>query len=755
MDLALHQALTRPRHLAATLLVFLSLGGLGGALVANASASDDGPTLDGVQLDRFTLESPMAGDRGTYELRAAPGHTLDEAHASTWDRGLSFEWLADEVVRDSLGQAQWANRVRINASHDFGRPEGIEHRDNVYAIAPGSHDAIATTFVRDEVRTDDDGVTTYVTQSQQSYHEQQMVLPCGFRNPLQGQTTQVPRDSLPTVPICAQGPGIREGTPRVLRAREAAADNGTVYLRAQVVDDTGGAWGPIPVLEYLFREDIPYPLQIREDGEPWILVLTAFERGSVPVRATPLVVSQAPPPLAFAPLQAWGLDDSGVEHPLPASAAFEQARTDPQFTALRDFLASHDGAYVGRAQYGNLESDGSDGTWNHWYFEVTDGHEMLAINVRRIDQEAEDRAPALKPVTDLIGGLPAEPASTFDFSAWDVVDVVGSYPLPSALGEAPTVASMLEQWKAYASPAYADQAPNDWALFVDCAYIDGTDDCSQADYHVMAGHRQYTRHYPDATPGTQPMDGYVASSLAWRSMVGRDDYTFEHPSGYSEQQVDWRRPGQPAPSDPRPTEDRYRLAPLGVAGFWAFPSAGESAAIGFSALAAAVLYWLWPALKTGGLTLFSRVEKDQLLDNPLRQQLVSRIEAEPGIHHNALVRDLGKGKGAAEHHLDKLVAARLVLRHRGTGYTCYFPVGTDHRHMAASGATKADGARRILATMRNGVTGVRGIAIATGLSPSTVSHHLERLRAAGLVAGDGKSGYHLAGGAAGPGTAAA
>ncbi len=167
----------------------------------------------------------------------------------------------------------------------------------------------------------------------------------------------------------------------------------------------------------------------------------------------------------------------------------------------------------------------------------------------------------------------------------------------------------------------------------------------------------------------------------------------------------------------------------------------EVATLGLGTLIATGLYYLWPLAKGGLVGLFSRLRNDRLLDNSVRQHLHGLVEANPGIHHNALVRALGKGKGAAEHHLDKLVAGGLVLRHRGSGFTCYFPVGTDRRVMPGFQVTKSEGARQILEAMGRGITGVRQLAAVTGLSPSTVSHHLGRLRAAGLVVGDGRTGY--------------
>jgi predicted transcriptional regulator len=95
---------------------------------------------------------------------------------------------------------------------------------------------------------------------------------------------------------------------------------------------------------------------------------------------------------------------------------------------------------------------------------------------------------------------------------------------------------------------------------------------------------------------------------------------------------------------------------------------------------------------------------------------------------------VGGGKGAVEHHLRKLVDAGLVVRHQGPGYTCFFPPRTDHRVAAVAGVLKSASARRVLAAVqaRPGLSSAE-LAAATGLDASTVSHHVHRLAAAGLL----------------------
>jgi predicted transcriptional regulator len=118
----------------------------------------------------------------------------------------------------------------------------------------------------------------------------------------------------------------------------------------------------------------------------------------------------------------------------------------------------------------------------------------------------------------------------------------------------------------------------------------------------------------------------------------------------------------------------------------------------------------------------------------VRRELLQRIEAQPGVHYQDLVRAMGKGKGAIEHHLRKLREGGLVKSMSAAGYTCFFPAAFDRRLTAAAPALKSPGARKVLAAIQaNPGASATDVGVATGLSPAAVNHHLQRLGAAGLV----------------------
>jgi predicted transcriptional regulator len=164
------------------------------------------------------------------------------------------------------------------------------------------------------------------------------------------------------------------------------------------------------------------------------------------------------------------------------------------------------------------------------------------------------------------------------------------------------------------------------------------------------------------------------------------------------------------------------------------PDAPAAAGVGILSVLAGLAYLVWPTLKGAAFGLFSRVQGPALLKHPVRAEIVQRIEAHPGIHYQALVREMGIGKGNVEHHLRKLRDSGLVVAHATAGYTCLFPARSDRRLMAAAPALKSDGARAILMAIR-GSPGLSALQVsqATGLSPGTVNRHLQKLGEAGLV----------------------
>jgi predicted transcriptional regulator len=172
------------------------------------------------------------------------------------------------------------------------------------------------------------------------------------------------------------------------------------------------------------------------------------------------------------------------------------------------------------------------------------------------------------------------------------------------------------------------------------------------------------------------------------------------------------------------------------------PSAEQGAGVAAAAATVGLLYYLWPLAK-GALGLFSRLKQPEVLSHPSRQQLLQLIESQPGIHFKEMARRTGLPNGSLVHHLETLRRSGQVVARPSGGYTLYFlgahvPAGSAE----AASALKADGARKILDVVRSqpGLSSA-DVAARTGLQPSTVTYHVQRLQSAGLLMGlrDGRA----------------
>lgn len=195
---------------------------------------------------------------------------------------------------------------------------------------------------------------------------------------------------------------------------------------------------------------------------------------------------------------------------------------------------------------------------------------------------------------------------------------------------------------------------------------------------------------------------------------------------------------EPTFSDPSwsPSGDDAWHWSVASTGVWVWPEPiATGSIVAFTGLAS-LLYLLWPVLKgAGAMPMFSRIRHEDLLEHPVRGELMQRVQASPGVHFQQLVRDTGKGRGTMEHHLRKLIQAGLVVERPGRGFTCYFPKGAvDRRLMQAASSLKSAGARDVLRAVHASPGAVSADVVARlGMAPSTVNYHLKRLVDAGLV----------------------
>ncbi|MFA5944167.1 MAG: winged helix-turn-helix transcriptional regulator [Candidatus Thermoplasmatota archaeon] len=133
--------------------------------------------------------------------------------------------------------------------------------------------------------------------------------------------------------------------------------------------------------------------------------------------------------------------------------------------------------------------------------------------------------------------------------------------------------------------------------------------------------------------------------------------------------------------------------------------------------------------------LFSRIERGQVMDNPIRARVHEVIAAEPGLSLSDVSQRAGIAWGTTVHHLRRLETLGLVVSVLQRPHRRYFVANTaTAAQRTAVAVVMHPTARRIaeFVTQRPG-TDQAGICQALGLNNPSASKHLSRFEAGGLV----------------------
>lgn len=737
MDRSPTAALRQPRRLVAAALVSLALASVAFAVAAQSapagSALEPGTT--------FQVAAPRIGDRAQYAYHAedGAGNRVDRDPYLVGLLESRFEWVDQEPRHDADGDLRRLAEVRLTERYDPASYADVWRNLTVLVDpAVGSTDSYVSRYQDQHtygspvplvpVEPTSDHASTVLGFAQVAF------LPCGMRNVFQ----DGPRDLGGVIPDPYDCSFSRAGPDRSFSLRPVHL-SGPAGQRVLVVEQSmtfGAKLGSDDVQAtttamVTFREDVPYPVRLaflhgqgRGPIPVSVVDLVGFDRGNAPLDLRDADAGPGLPSIQEAPRTAWGFEEAGVPAlAFPLSAAYTQALADRG--DLRDFLASHPGAYMNWAR--GTVYDVNTEVRHAWRFGLTDGTATFALGVTR-------NLPGAAPLL-----LPTTPQYQYE-EAPEAPYEMRPVPPDQAPVTLPRLADLAQWWTALRGPAYAAAAVESWSFALGCVDSEDAEDGCRPFTAVHVGTERYTM----GPTGIVGVGGtWDSSQLVWKD--GRPTSLQESVSSFDLTGVSGFLPTAPAAANaatqPIPSAD------------WGMPSTVTVVGIGLGALLVGVLVWAWPAMKAG-VGLFSRVQAEELLENPTRAMLVAAVEANPGIHHQELVRIARKGNGAAEHHLQKLVAGGVLARHKSAGYTCYFRAGkVDRRVMASAHLLKSPVARAIVeAAQRSPGTSLAEVARLAGVSVPTVHYHAKRLRAAGLVAWNGGL-YPVAAPAAAPAAA--
>jgi predicted transcriptional regulator len=205
------------------------------------------------------------------------------------------------------------------------------------------------------------------------------------------------------------------------------------------------------------------------------------------------------------------------------------------------------------------------------------------------------------------------------------------------------------------------------------------------------------------------------------------------------------------PNDPtRPPAIVPNTVPAGVQP----PTVTQAAVASTSFMAVfAALYFLPIAhfIGTQALVLlpgFAKLRKDDILDNKLRDQILTLIKTEPGIHASDIARRVEAGWGTIVYHLSVLERSKMVSSLVDGRHKRFFPIGiVDFSRRGQIAVLRNTTTKTIFEMIANDPGVIQGvIANRSELSVPAAIWHLRRLEEAGLVgrAKDGRRVHYFA-----------
>jgi DNA-binding transcriptional ArsR family regulator len=167
-------------------------------------------------------------------------------------------------------------------------------------------------------------------------------------------------------------------------------------------------------------------------------------------------------------------------------------------------------------------------------------------------------------------------------------------------------------------------------------------------------------------------------------------------------------------------------------------AAAGAAGAGGAGLLLALLY-LWPRLKyaltLAFLPMYTRIERDAVLEHEKRDELYELIRLAPGIHAHEIGEKARIGWGTTVYHLKLLENHGLIVSKRSGRYKRFFVnTGEYTKKKDVYGALRNETAKAIAEHIVNhpGTT-QKDMCAALGIQPSLASWHVEKLEGVELV----------------------
>jgi predicted transcriptional regulator len=163
---------------------------------------------------------------------------------------------------------------------------------------------------------------------------------------------------------------------------------------------------------------------------------------------------------------------------------------------------------------------------------------------------------------------------------------------------------------------------------------------------------------------------------------------------------------------------------------WAFVIViGFIGTIGVSALCIEITKYGLLALF---LPLYSRLHKETLLDQPIRERIYGYIIGNPGAYFGLIKDDLSLGNGQLIYHLKQLIEAHIIYSREDGVKKRFYPA--DSPNPKDDGPNFIDIQEKIIGIIKdNSGIGQKEIASSMGISHQVASYHLKKMERKGLI----------------------
>ncbi|MDX1612623.1 MAG: winged helix-turn-helix transcriptional regulator, partial [Candidatus Thermoplasmatota archaeon] len=159
------------------------------------------------------------------------------------------------------------------------------------------------------------------------------------------------------------------------------------------------------------------------------------------------------------------------------------------------------------------------------------------------------------------------------------------------------------------------------------------------------------------------------------------------------------------------------------------------AVVGVAGVSLLVLIGLILVKAGVGVPLYSRLTREEILDNPLRRRIYEVVGEEPGLSMAAIARRADCSASTARYHLDRLSREEMVVRAGHEGLERWFVKGKQPRQAAELEAVLAVGNSREVfeAIQAHPGSSLGEVAEHVGTSPPAAHKVVNRLVEAGVV----------------------